>query len=129
MMKFSLAAAALALGTSALVPTASADAQRYGGPRYERAYGNAYNDGYNRRDDRYDRRAAYNRSYRERRGYNSCQRNSGGTGTIVGAIAGGLLGRTIDTRGDRTIGTLGGAVLGGLAGRAVERSDRPGYCR
>jgi uncharacterized protein YcfJ len=48
---------------------------------------------------------------------------------VLGAIAGGLLGRTIDTRGDRTLGTVLGAGAGALAGRAVERSDRPGYCR
>jgi outer membrane lipoprotein SlyB len=55
--------------------------------------------------------------------------NDGTTGTVLGAIAGGLLGRTIDTRGDRTLGTVLGAGAGALAGRAVERSDRPGYCR
>ena len=123
---FSLAAAALAMSASALIPTASADAQRYGGHRYERAYGDAYDDGYNRGP-----RYGYGRTYRGDRGYyrsnNRCK--SGQTGAIVGAIAGGLLGRTVDTRGDRTIGTLGGAVLGGLAGRSIERSDRPGYCR
>ena len=45
------------------------------------------------------------------------------------AVAGGLLGRTIDTDGDRTLGTLIGGAGGALAGRAIERSGRPGYCR
>lgn len=55
--------------------------------------------------------------------------SSGTTGTIPGAVAGGLPGRAIDTRGDlplaRTL--LGGAAA--LAGRAVEKSDNPRYCR
>ncbi len=105
---FSLAAAALAMGASTLVPISTAEAQR----------------GYNR-GDRYSQ--GY---YRGRDDYRARQRcKDGGTGTIVGAIAGGLLGRTVDTRGDRTMGTLLGAGAGALAGRAIDRSDRPNYCR
>lgn len=116
----SLAGAALAMSASALVPVSAASAQRgyYGG--YDRG-GYGYDRGY--RDDRV---------YRGDRGYyrgNARRCNSGTTGTVLGAIAGGLLGRTIDTRGDRTLGTVLGAGAGALAGRAVERSDRPGYCR
>ena len=106
--QFSLAAAALAVSTAALVPATAADAQRrgYRGDRYAEGY------------------------YRGRDDYRASERcKKGDTGTIVGAIAGGLLGRTIDTRGDRTMGTLLGAGAGALAGRAVERADRPGYCR
>jgi len=44
-----------------------------------------------------------------------------GAREVIGAVGGALLGRTIDTRGDRSVGTLGGALAGGLAGRAVER--------
>lgn len=121
--KLSLAAAALAVGATAMVPTA-ASAQRYY-DRYDRAYGGAYSDGYNR-GPRYDR------GYYDRRGYayRGPQRcNNGTTGTIVGAIAGGLLGRTIDTRGDRTLGTILGGGAGALAGNAIEKSNNPGYCR
>jgi uncharacterized protein YcfJ len=104
-----LAATALAITASAVVPVGAADAQR----RYYR--NDSYAQGYDRgRDD-----------YRAER---RC-RKSGDTGLLVGAIAGGLLGRTVDTRGDRTMGTLLGAGAGALAGRAIERSDRPGYCR
>ncbi len=91
----------------------------YGG--YGRGY--AYDRGY--RDDRVYRG---DRGYYLDRGY-ARRCNDGTTGTVLGAIAGGLLGRTIDTRGDRTLGTVLGAGAGALAGRAVERSDRPGYCR
>ncbi|APX66977.1 glycine zipper 2TM domain-containing protein [Sphingomonas sp. gentR] len=125
--KLSLAAAALAVGATAMVPTA-ASAQRYY-DRYDRAYGDAYSDGYNR-GPRYDRgyydRGGYNRGYYNR-GPQRC--NNGTTGTIVGAIAGGLLGRTIDTRGDRTLGTILGGGAGALAGNAIEKSNNPGYCR
>ncbi|KTT97130.1 hypothetical protein NS355_12425 [Sphingomonas yabuuchiae] len=125
--KLSLAAAALAVGATAMVPTA-ASAQRYY-DRYDRAYGDAYSDGYNR-GPRYDRgyydRGGYNRGYYNR-GPQRC--NNGTTGTIVGAIAGGLLGRTIDTRGDRTLGTILGGGAGALAGHAIEKSNNPGYCR
>lgn len=109
MMKtFSLAAAALAMTASALVPVSAADAQRRGW-----------------RHDRYAE--GYYRGQNDYRAYRRCKK--GDTGLLVGAIAGGLLGRTIDTRGDRTVGTLLGAGGGALAGRAIERSDRPEYCR
>ena len=115
--KLSLVGAALAMTGTALVP-AAAEAQYYG--RHHRAYDRAYNDGYNQ-DSRYYR--GYN-NYRARQ---KCKDGDGGT--IVGAIAGGLLGRAIDTRGSRVTGTILGAAGGALAGRAIDRSDRPGYCR
>ncbi|MEZ0494840.1 glycine zipper 2TM domain-containing protein [Sphingomonas sp. IW22] len=122
--QLTLAAAALTMGTTALVvPTAPAQAQGYYG--YEPGYhGQRYRDrrGYN--DRRYygnDRRYYRNRA-RER-----C--NDGDGGTIVGAIAGGLLGNQIAGRGDRTLGTIIGGGVGALAGREIDRSDRPGYCR
>ena len=115
-----LAAAALAMGAGALVP-AAADAQRYYGDRYGR-YEQRYDQHY-RGDRYYDGRGA--RNWRNR-GDARCD-NLGGT--VIGAIAGGLLGRTVDRHGDRTVGTVGGALLGGLAGREIARSDNPGYCR
>jgi len=124
---FTLAASALALGATALVP-AAADAQRYGS-RYERGY-DGYQGGYRGYDRGYDRS-----DYREYRGndrrYNVRNRrgcdNTGGT--IIGALAGGLLGHTIAGRGDRTLGAVLGAAGGGLAGNAIDKSDNPGYCR
>jgi hypothetical protein len=52
-----------------------------------------------------------------------CRRDNGTTGLVIGAGVGALLGRTIDTRGDRTLGTLLGAVGGGLLGREIDRGD------
>jgi hypothetical protein len=125
---FTLAASALALGATALVP-AAAEAQRYGS-RYERGYdgyqGGGYGNGGYRGDDRgYRQYRGNDRRYnaRSRRG---CD-NTGGT--IVGALAGGLLGHTIAGRGDRTLGAVLGAAGGGLAGNAIDKSDNPGYCR
>ena len=64
----------------------------------------------------------HRRDYRNRR----CNNDAG---TIIGAIAGGLLGNGIAGRGDRTLGTVLGAGAGALAGRAIDRSDDPRYCR
>lgn len=52
-----------------------------------------------------------------------CRRDNGTTGLIIGAGAGALLGRTIDTDGDRSAGTLLGAIGGGLIGREIDRGD------
>ena len=125
---FTLAVSALALGATALVP-AAAEAQRYGS-RYERGYdgyqGGGYGNGGYRGDDRgYRQYRGNDRRYnaRNRRG---CD-NTGGT--IIGALAGGLLGHTVAGRGDRTLGAVLGAAGGGLAGNAIDKSDNPRYCR
>ena len=57
---------------------------------------------------------------------NQYRRDDGSTGTIIGAIAGGLLGREIAGRGDRTVGTIIGGAAGALLGREI---DRDGNCR
>jgi hypothetical protein len=50
-----------------------------------------------------------------------CRRSDGTTGLVVGAGAGALVGRGIDTRGERGTGTILGAIAGALLGAAVER--------
>jgi uncharacterized protein YcfJ len=57
-----------------------------------------------------------------------CRRTDGTAGLIVGGVGGALLGRTVDTSGDRTLGTLGGAALGALAGREVDRAGSRRRC-
>ncbi len=90
-----------------------------------------YEDGYGRYDrgdryDRYDRREYrrgdryYSNNYRN--DYPRC-RNSGTGGTIIGAVAGGLLGNEVARRGNRTEGSIIGAAVGALAGRAIDKSD------
>jgi uncharacterized protein YcfJ len=46
------------------------------------------------------------------------------TGTVVGAVAGGLLGNAVAGRGDRTEGTLIGAAVGGFAGNQLTKCKR-----
>ncbi len=50
-----------------------------------------------------------------------CRRSNGTVGLVVGGVAGALVGRTIDTRGDRTVGTVVGAGAGALIGREITR--------
>ena len=61
--------------------------------------------------------------YRERARYRDrhrrCDRGTGGT--ILGAIAGGLLGNAAAGRGDRGAGSVVGAGVGALAGHAIDR--------
>ncbi|HVJ00422.1 MAG TPA: glycine zipper 2TM domain-containing protein [Sphingomonas sp.] len=113
----SLAGAAIAMGAATLVPVTPAAAQHhrsYRGHHYDRHYDRRYRD--------------YDRRHYNRRAYRRCDKGDGGT--IVGAIAGGLLGHEIvGRRGDKTLGTVLGAGAGALAGRAIDRADNPGYCR
>ena len=108
MTKLPLLAATVAIAVGAIAPSA-ATAQRYGGGYAASRYDDRYDARVYRGDDRYARDREPRRC------------GDGTTGAILGAIAGGLLGRTIDTRGDRSIGTLLGAGGGALAGRAIER--------
>ena len=113
--KLTLAGAAIAMGAASLVPATPAFAQRY-----DRGY-------YSDRSDRgYSDRRVYrgsDRSYRNYRARQKCQDGDGGT--IIGAIAGGLLGNEVAEgrrgRGDGTAGAIIGAGVGALAGRAIDR--------
>ncbi|MHA6721441.1 glycine zipper 2TM domain-containing protein [Sphingomonas sp. RS2018] len=74
------------------------------------------------------KRARY-REWKGRDGRYYCRKPNGTTGLVVGGVAGALVGRTIDSRGDRTLGTLLGAGAGALAGREIERSGSRKTCR
>lgn len=99
---------------------------------YER--GDYYRDGYSRnyrdyRDYRDYRRSDYRRGdyYRGGRYYGNqryrCQ-GDGAAGTVIGAIAGGLLGNSVVGRhGDKTAGTIIGGAVGAIAGRAIDKGD------
>ncbi|HVF37638.1 MAG TPA: glycine zipper 2TM domain-containing protein [Sphingomicrobium sp.] len=61
------------------------------------------------------------RVWHDSQGRLRCKRPNGTTGLIVGAAGGALLGRAIDTRGERATGTILGAAAGALVGRQVGR--------
>ena len=72
-------------------------------------------------------------SHSEARGYNGriwqdshgryrCKRPDGTVGLIVGGAGGALIGRAIDTKGERATGTIIGAAAGALIGRKIDRS-------
>ena len=128
MLKKIIISTAVAASALTALPAAAEAQSRYGySSRYDNGY---YNQGYGRsyQGQRYDRRYANQRYYNQRT-YNGGYYNhygqhcSGSTGTIIGAIAGGLLGNQVAGRGDRTLGAILGAGAGALAGRAIDRSD------
>ena len=59
--------------------------------------------------------------WRDSQGRYRCKRPNGTTGLIVGAAGGALIGRAIDTRGERATGTILGAAGGAHIGRKLER--------
>jgi uncharacterized protein YcfJ len=60
--------------------------------------------------------------WRDSEGRYRCKRSNGTTGLIVGAAGGALVGRAIDTHGERATGTILGAAAGALLGRSIDRS-------
>lgn len=60
--------------------------------------------------------------WRDSHGRLRCKRPDGTTGLIIGAAGGALVGRAIDTHGERATGTILGAAAGALIGRSIERS-------
>jgi hypothetical protein len=121
--------AVAALSATVAVP-ATAEAQPYyggyhGSPYYQDVGYRDHHRYYGHRGYRGDR--GYYRGgrgyYGGRHGYRGrgyC-RDKGNGGTVIGAIAGGLLGNQVAGRGDRTVGTVVGAGVGALAGRAIDR--------
>ena len=100
------------------------------GDRYDRGYyGRGYRGGRGYYADRGYYNGGYGGGYGGRRGYYGgrgyrCDRGTGGT--ILGAIAGGLLGNELGQgrygRGDGTAGAIIGGGIGALTGRAIDRN-------
>jgi surface antigen len=129
-----LAAAFVALGAS------NASADPYDHSRSDRnpnmqsnseqaTYANGYNNGYedgmarHQRNDRYQstRYLPPAPSQYQRGAYyygNDCS-SSAATGTVVGAVAGGVIGNQFGHGDGRTAATVGGVILGGIAGNAI----------
>jgi uncharacterized protein YcfJ len=64
------------------------------------------------------------KEWRGRDGRTYCRKSNGTTGLIVGGVGGALVGRAIDTRGDRATGTILGAAGGALLGKEVDSKRR-----
>jgi outer membrane lipoprotein SlyB len=69
-----------------------------------------------------DRNHYQGKVWRDGNGHLRCKRTDGTTGLIVGAAGGALIGRAIDSRGERATGTILGAAAGALLGRGIDRS-------
>lgn len=52
-----------------------------------------------------------------------CRKKDGTVGTIIGGVAGALLGNVIDGGRNRAVGTIVGGGAGALAGRSIERNS------
>jgi len=63
----------------------------------------------------------HGRVWRDSHGRLRCKRSNGTTGLIIGAAGGALIGRAIDTHGERATGTIVGAAAGALVGRSIDR--------
>jgi hypothetical protein len=133
-MKKLILATAAAAAASMTIAAAPAEAKHsQWSTSYERAGYRDYDRGYDRGYDRtYDDYGRYreprkvrsnDRVWRGNDGRYYCERDNGTTGLIIGAAGGALLGRAVDTHGERTTGTILGAVLGGLLGRELDKSD------
>ncbi len=63
------------------------------------------------------------RIWRARDGGYYCHRDNGTTGLVIGAGVGALAGHTVAGYRDKTVGTILGAVAGGLLGREIDRGE------
>lgn len=84
----------------------------------------AANHGHDRDDGyyNYDNRGYYG-DRRDNRNVRSTRCDKGTGGTVIGAIVGGLAGREIARRGNKTEGVIIGAAVGALGGRAIDKAD------
>jgi hypothetical protein len=64
------------------------------------------------------------REWRGKDGRLYCRKSNGTVGLVVGAAGGALLGRAVDTRGERATGTILGAAGGALLGRELVKKRR-----
>jgi hypothetical protein len=87
--------------------------------------GRYYADNYYR-DGRYYRPVRLTRNDRIYRGNDNryyCRRSDGTTGLIIGGIAGGLIGNSIDRGGSGILGTILGAGAGAAIGNSIDRGQ------
>ncbi|WP_323810498.1 glycine zipper 2TM domain-containing protein [Sphingobium baderi] len=117
----------LAVALIAMLPLGACASDGYGGRYgYDRpgGYDRPHRGGDRSDGPRHRRQLGDNDAiYRDRDGRYYCKRDDGTTGTIVGALAGGVLGNVIAPGGSKTLGTILGGAGGALAGRAIDRND------
>ncbi|TKD52936.1 glycine zipper 2TM domain-containing protein [Sphingomonas baiyangensis] len=125
--KLTLAGAAILMGTTAahaaptaVAPTGIGTASTFAVPGIASADASA---DFQRRWRGDDRRYYGNNRRRTPRRCSSTE------GTVIGAVAGGLLGNQVAGRGDRLLGTVLGGGVGALAGREIDRAGQPRGCR
>ncbi|MDE2411907.1 MAG: glycine zipper 2TM domain-containing protein [Sphingomonadales bacterium] len=87
-------------------------------PRWAPAHGYRAKNG----DIQYRRTDNGIRYWQGRDGREYCRRPDGTVGLLIGGVAGALVGRAIDTHGDRATGTIVGAAAGALVGNEVAKS-------
>ena len=117
--KIALAALAAMTVLPATVPTVASAQQSDNGYRDNGYRDNGYRDNGYRNDGYRDNGNRNDRSYRGDDGrYYSCKKSSGTTGTVAGAVGGGVLGNVL---GGGTLGTLAGAGGGALLGRHLDK--------
>jgi hypothetical protein len=117
--------------TAMILPMLAATPALAGGRGYDRGYEEGYYAARNEyRGDRYDDRrydARYDRGPREWRGSDGrtyCRKSDGTVGLIIGGAGGALIGRAVDTRGERATGTILGAAAGALIGKSLASKRR-----
>lgn len=118
----------IAVGMACAVPLGACTGDDYGRPGYNSQ--NGYGQSGPRRGDgprgegRGRHRMSENdRIYRGNDGRYYCKRDDGTEGTIIGGLAGGVLGNIIAPGGSKTLGTILGAGAGALGGRAIDRNS------
>lgn len=90
----------------------------------------AFEDARARYDADRERLAAYDGpTWRGSDGQVHCRRSDGTVGTIIGGVAGALLGRAIDGGRRSAVGTIIGGGAGALAGRSIEKGQSEARCR
>ncbi|GAA0735658.1 glycine zipper 2TM domain-containing protein [Sphingomonas japonica] len=132
--KLSIASAAIAMSAFALPAAASADTGTLAATPFTSAAAqfapgiasfDTASDYQRYRDRRYYGR---DRRYANRNNRRTPQRCSSTEGTVIGAVAGGLLGNTVAGNNNRLLGTIIGGGAGALAGREIDRSGQPRRC-
>lgn len=111
-MNKALAASILAVTMFGAAAPALADP-----PRWAPAHGWRAKNG----DIRYQRTDNGIRYWRGDDGRYYCRRSDGTVGLLAGAAVGALIGRAVDTRGERATGTILGAAAGAFIGNELAR--------